>query len=134
MKTKEKLTFGLGLCQKVGQYLELRLLRPMLLMRFESPNDIPVPFCARSSSTHVILGVGASICVFLYGAKREPRFSSRLYCRCGRRPSRTMCLSQNSHSTGNRWKKEYVIKKHESGLLGDVNCCCLVTQSCSTLL
>ena len=68
MKTKEKLTFGLGLCQKVGQYLELRLLRPTLLMRVESPNNIPVPFCARSSSARVILGVGASICAFFYGA------------------------------------------------------------------
>lgn len=35
-KTKGKLTFSLGLYQKVGHYLELRLLRPTLLMIFES--------------------------------------------------------------------------------------------------
>ena len=68
VKSKEMFTFGLGLCQKVGQYLELRLLSPTLLMIFESPNNISIQFCAGSSSTHVILGLGASVCVFLYVA------------------------------------------------------------------
>ena len=45
------------------------------------------------------------------------------------------CASRRTHvPLGTDGKKEYLIKKHESGLLGDVNCCCLVAQSCPTLL